>query len=451
MKHLAIIFFVFLALNAFPQDDPSVTKKDLVDKLLDSLWVNPTSFFNKSDTNWRLLCDNLQHVDMGRLNQITATIYTDSIAGIKNESSSSDGFLGSLNRKSNDKRVKKFNKKLRDDFADKTRFPNHKIVLVEGDSWFEYPLFLKDITDNLMKQENLAVNSIASGGDWAANMVASGEYQGRYMHIKPDVFIMSGGGNDLLENERLTTLISGSPIPEDSPFLNDYREYVVLRQNNQPVPMCNAGFCPIQYQAFEDSMPVYTAHLDAALLNKIVNGRRYLNKDFYRFLVSFKLEYKILFESLRKMDSVHFDSLKIITQGYDYANPNSRRRFGIQLFIKNGIWLKGPLEKLGITDSYTQESIITALIFDFNEMLIELGKEYPNIYHVDVRGFTRYLENLRNKRPGRYWYDELHPTARVFAEISETYVAIINGSIPQNQRVVNVIDFYRESGNNKVH
>ncbi|MCF6341479.1 MAG: SGNH/GDSL hydrolase family protein [Bacteroidales bacterium] len=166
-----------------------------------------------------------------------------------------------------------------------------------------------------MKQGNLAVFSLASGGDRAANMIASGTYQKEYLQLKPDVFIMSGGGNDLLENERILNLISDEPIDKTSPFLKDYGE-----------------------------------------------------------------------------------------------------------------------------------SIIMAMIFDFNEILIELGKEYPNIYHVDVRGFNHFLETNRNKRKGRYWYDELHPTKKVFAEIAKTYVAIINGELPKNKRIFSVIDYFRENG-----
>ncbi len=158
-------------------------------------------------------------------------------------------------------------------------------------------------------------------------------------------------------------------------------------------------------------------------------------------LVTFKLEYKILFESLRKMASVHFDSLKIITQGYDYAIPSSSKK----LFWENEKWLDKPLIMSGIKDQYTKESIVMALIFDFNEMLIELGKEYPNIYHVDVRGFTRVLEINDHKSPGTYWYDELHPTNPVFVEISKTYAAIINNNVPGQQRVFSVIEYFKES------
>jgi hypothetical protein len=444
MKYL-VILFVFFGITVFSQNSSNNTKVILVDKLLDSLVANPTSFFNRTDPNWQILCNNLQHVDMQKLNQIASSIFVGSKPIIENESSSSEGLLGSLNKSSHDKKLKKFNKKYTKEFRNKQLFPNNKIVLVEGDSWFEYPLFLREITDNLTKQDNLAVYSMASGGDWAANMISSTDYQEEYLSIKPDVFIISGGGNDIVEDNRLMNLILDKPYAVDDPFLKDYREYVVLRQNNKPVPMCNANFCPIEYHLFKDSITQLTSNVDGLDLEKIVNGRRFLNNNYYRWLVTFKLEYKILFESLRKLDSANFDSLKIITQGYDYAIPNSNKKFGVRLLMENGKWIKKPLELIGITDQYTQESIIMAIMFDFNEMLIELGKEYNNIYHVDVRGFTRYLEAQDNKKPGTYWFDELHPTNEVFAEISQTYITIINDNVPKDKRVFNVIQYFEEN------
>ena len=277
-----------------------------------------------------------------------------------------------------------------------------------------------------------------------ANMISSGDYQSEYAKIKPDVFIISGGGNDIVGENRLVKFVTNKPVPANDPFLNDYREYVILRENHQQVPMCTANFCPIEYHSFVDSMSVYYERIDSTNLEKIVNGRRYIDKDFYRWLVTFKLEYKILFESLRKIDTTHFDSLKIITQGYDYAIPNSKKKLGVRLLLENGKWLKEPLEQCGINDQYTQESIVMALMFDFNEMLIELGKEYENICHVDVRGFTHFLEQFKGKRPGAFWFDELHPVDPVFAEISKVYIAIITEQIPKNKKVIQVIDYYKE-------
>ena len=82
-------------------------------------------------------------------------------------------------------------------------------------------------------------------------------------------------------------------------------------------------------------------------------------------------------------------------------------------------------------------------------MLIELGKEYPNIYHIDVRGFTHFLEIQNQEPPDAYWYDELHPTNIVFKEISKTYLSVINNEIPNNKRVFSVIQFYKENNKTK--
>ena len=162
MKYLIIIIiFIFTGQEIFPQDDSLKQKEVMVNHLLDSLWANPTSFFNKMDPNWRMLCSNIHHINMPRLNQITDSIYFGTDARIENESLSSKGILDSMNKNSHDKKVKQFEKKIKHDFDNKARYPNHKVILVEGDSWFEYQLFLHEITDDLMKKDNLAVYSLA--------------------------------------------------------------------------------------------------------------------------------------------------------------------------------------------------------------------------------------------------------------------------------------------------
>ncbi len=276
-------------------------------------------------------------------------------------------------------------------------------------------------------------------------MVSGAEYQSEYQQIKPDVFIISGGGNDIVGDQGIKHFVTNHPMDKKSPFLENYRKYVVLRMNHQSVPLCNGNFCPIEYHLYADSMPHFLTRVNQTTVNRIVNGRRYVTKNYYRWLVTLKLEYKLMLASLRQMDSLHFDSLKVITQGYDYVIPSSQRDFGMRLITKNGHWLKMPFVESGITRQSTQESILMAMIFDFNEMLIEIGKEYKNIYHVDARGFTRFLERQDGKKAGSYWYDEMHPTNRVFAEIAKVYEAIINGNTPPDARVINVIQFLKES------
>jgi len=445
MKYiLSILLFAGLNLSGFSQDFTKTDKAIIIDKLIDSLWVNPSSFFNKDDKNWRKLCDNLHLINTEKLNEITDKIFNAKNSKIKNNSSSSSGLIGLLNNCSRKRKLNVFNKKINSDFCDRHVHPQNRTVLVEGDSWFEYPVFIKDITDNLIENDNFAIYSLASGGDWASNIISSGEYKDKYVKFKPDVFLISGGGNDMLENKRLTNFISNTPIDTGDFFLKDYRDYVILRENGKAVPLCTSDYCPPVYRELGDSIALFSKYVDNRKIDKIVNGRRYLNKNFYRFLVTTKLEYKILFESIKKIDPQHFDSIRIITQGYDNAIPSSKRKLGIRLFMKNGQWLKKPLESKRIFDNYTQESIVMAIIFDFNEMLIELGKEYDNIYHIDIRGFTRYLEKYYNKKPGSFWYNELHPTNIVFKEISNIYAELINKKTLGKNKVIRAIDFFEK-------
>jgi hypothetical protein len=410
-------------------------------QLLDSLWENPTSFFNLNDSNWRALCRNLDHIDLDHLNSVSHSIFYGQDAKILNHTNASDGALGAMNKSAHKKKAKKFSKKIRNGFRNYKKYPNHKLVLMEGDSWFEYPFFLKDITDNLIENEDLAIYSMASGGDWVSNMISTHQYQFEYQKLKPDVFIISGGGNDILGDNRLASFVNYEPIDAGAEFLDNYRNYVILRYNSKPVPMCNASYCPLEYHDYEDIMPELYDRMDSLTLEQIVNGRRYLNKSYYRWLVTLKLEYKMLLESIKKIDEEKFKSLMIITQGYDYAIPSFKERFGKSMFVKNGKWIKEPLMMKGIIDEQTQKDITMTMIFDFNEMIIELGKEFDNIYHIDSRGFTDYLETKDHKKKGSYWYDELHPKSKVFKEISNAYEALILNKFKTHHKVVNVIEY----------
>ena len=78
--------------------------------------------------------------------------------------------------------------------------------VAEGDSWFHYPIVLRDTLDWL--SDSYAIFDLAAAGDTLENMkrgitniidvIEREESQG---------FLLSGGGNDLLEGNRLTLLL----------------------------------------------------------------------------------------------------------------------------------------------------------------------------------------------------------------------------------------------------
>ncbi len=449
-----LIIMLFTGLFAgFAKGQQAVEEegKIIVSRLMDSLWIHPSSFINHNDPNWIRLNQHLQNVDILQLNELIHSIYYGKNSFLLNRSEAYAGFIGTLNRTANDKKLKKFHRQIRKGFRNPAVFPDHKVVLIEGDSWFEYPVLLKDITDYLEKNNDFAIYSMAHGADWVSNMISNLQYEFVYVKIRPDVFVISGGGNDMVGDSRLSAFIRTQALAEDAPLLKDYRNYVLLRMMNKPVAICKSAYCSTDASFSQDSLRYFERKADTALLNQIVNGRRFLNKNFYRFLATIKLEYKMLFESLRKMDSTQFNSVKIITQGYDYAIPSYKRSFGAAILMKNGLWLKEPLMTRGVINPYDQSSIIRSIVFEINEMMIELGKEYNNIYHVDSREITAYYEKIHHRKRGSLWFDELHPKSKIFKIIAGVYSDIIENNIPDKQKVVNVIDLYKNqnTGNKK--
>ena len=138
------------------------------------------------------------------LDKLTRKIFDVNEGSILNRSESGKGVLGRLNRFSRLGRQRQYFKKINQGFR---RHQGERIILAEGDSWFEFPVFVTDIIDWLTKNKNYAIFSFASAGDWLSNMINTKEYIENLPIHTPDVFLISGGGNDLVGENRITTMI----------------------------------------------------------------------------------------------------------------------------------------------------------------------------------------------------------------------------------------------------
>jgi hypothetical protein len=130
-----------------------------------------------------------------------------------------------LNSWSRGRRVREYRQRL------KSGYKGPRFVS-EGDSWFQYPILLDDVIDNLLKP--YAIFSLDAGGDTLENMVATQEYFRAIKDEKPDALLLSGGGNDLLGEvdgvRRLKTVLSpfeAGKAPGDYPNI---RFYTLLKQ-----------------------------------------------------------------------------------------------------------------------------------------------------------------------------------------------------------------------------
>ncbi|TNE62321.1 MAG: SGNH/GDSL hydrolase family protein [Bacteroidetes bacterium] len=306
-----------------------------------------------------------------------------------NQSTCDKGLLGRMNKIGKRIKNKRFIKKLKKGSVG-------KIIVAEGDSWFEYPLFIRDIVDWMIRLTDYSVYSIASGGDWISNILYTGDYITELSIYRPDVFLISGGGNDLVDDNRLAILVKK-------------RKEVDLKMDRADRTLLH------QY---------LTAGMSEELAKKLVIGRKFLTREFWGLLNVFRFQYYLIFKNIRS--NPKFDSMKIITQGYDYPIPSSNRNIfknPLRLLFKNGHWLDTPLRIRGITAADEKKSILATMIYEFNEMLIQVGARFKNIYHIDCRGMA----------DANSWNDELHLKSENYKAIAQKYIECIECEEPAHK------------------
>ena len=111
----------------------------------------------------------------------------------------SDVVLEAANLWSRALRLLKFRRKIRDGYSG-------TIIVSEGDSWFQYPILLKDVVENLTG--GFAVNSLGAAGDTLANIRYTREYRNAIANYDADVFLFSAAGNDIFGDGNIGTLLN---------------------------------------------------------------------------------------------------------------------------------------------------------------------------------------------------------------------------------------------------
>lgn len=69
-------------------------------------------------------------------------------------------------------------------------------VVAEGDSWFQYPFLIDDVVDHLSGV--WAIHCLSAAGDMLSDMARQDEVGVTVRAERPDLLILSGGGNDVL-------------------------------------------------------------------------------------------------------------------------------------------------------------------------------------------------------------------------------------------------------------
>jgi hypothetical protein len=447
MKYLIILLLIQISTLAMSQqnyDNQADKTRILCDKMIES----PLDF-----TDFDM--DALLYYDLDRdqLRYYTHKLFNKGNGTIKNNSNSNRGLMGFFNRRDMKRRDKKYFCRVRK----LEKAPDQYIkVLAEGDSWYEFPIHVKDIVHHLIKKnKKFAVKSLGAGGDWMANMLFEREYLFYITTMRPSVFMVSGGGNDIT-GEQLGALVDQHarilPFPKynkNTPKTDDEHIDLVKHGKDEEKYLTEFGFWVKHRLTAKEGEPLY-AHTnfltnplpealkkklnalndneyDKALYDKIMRGRKFVNFNYLSFLKLLEFQYMYMHKTIEAEDPVYYDSLLILTQGYDYTIPSYKRgRLFLpkilNMFLKNGRWLKAPLTVKGITEQYDQEAVMVAITFGYNELLVDLSTRYKNMCHVDARGIA---QSVNPQNPSKSWFDELHLKSDVYAKVSHRFADCI--------------------------
>lgn len=309
----------------------------------------------------------------------------------------SSGYLGRLNNLSQNRRNKKFIKKLK-------KNPLAIRVVAEGDSWFEHPVS-DDVIDWIdhLGGKDTAIYSLARGGDFLTNILEEREYITELSIISPDVFLVSAGGIELVNHRRVALMVNAEGGCVDETFKQQH---------------------PLIRKVLEDEF------LSPEIKAKIERGLRFFNREYFALIAILELKYKYMIKQLRKK----FPDLKMICHGYDYPIPSFRRGPWTKPIARlmrivgdNGRHFKQPMLIKRILKQEDQNDIAFAMLYLFNEMLHEL-------VHDDVFGREVYLVDCRGYAKTEDWFDELHLEPKKIEKVAEVFVQCMHNT-DQKQKV----------------
>lgn len=255
--------------------------------------------------------------------------------------------------------------------------PSKPVLVSEGDSWFQFPVIIRDIVDHL--SDEYAILSLGAAGDTAENMVdgplepGGSEYltqlRAQAKHVK--AFLFSAAGNDI--------------IGED-PKTKHSALFGILNP-------------------FNGDLDDVEGHINEGELGKRIGtlSDRYIK----------------VVDAIRGVSGL--EKLPIVFHGYDYCfpypwGPDDPRN---PRYAKNDEWLGEPFEKRKFPASSVQElelrrKIIIVLIDRLYDML--------NSIAANAREGGIWVVNCREAMPNiADWNDEIHGTSAGFKKIADRF------------------------------
>ena len=271
-------------------------------------------------------------------------------------------------------KIERTNRKRSFDEAIRTS-PARSILYAEGDSWFQFPFFLRDLIDDLGME--YLIYDTSKAGDTLKDMLDPNkrEYLNtltRLIHLENrnvQGFLFSGAGNDVIGSDEENISYLQSMVKDFDP--------------NQSLEW----------------------HLDTEA-----------TRERLAFIES---AYQSLFESIEtRFPFLAFPNLRVFIHGYDYVQVKSLPDVNPDKPFWAANWTGDPLRAHNFPDNETGSSLIRILIDKLNAITRKVCEESPRGVYVDLRGTVLPTQ----------WADELHADDHGFANAAKKFSEILKSS-----------------------
>lgn len=254
-----------------------------------------------------------------------------------------------------------------------------EVLVAEGDSWFQFPVFIRETIGHLA--EPFLISCASAAGDTARNMVFGEARRGATEYVielerqrgRVRAFLFSAAGNDIIGEDEVVR--DGTPV---------------LRKI-----LANPGS-----GSLEPADYVQHGELEARLA--------FLEQAYTRVISDIRAR-------------PHFAQLPILLHGYDvpYPWPWGEHDPRDPRWARKDQWLGSAFQPIGI-DGPLRREILRYLIDRLYEMLNRVAETDSHVHVVDCRGALPELSD---------WADEIHGTSEGFAEVARRFHAKLTAVI----------------------
>jgi len=247
------------------------------------------------------------------------------------------------------------------------------VVVAEGDSWFQFPILIKDTVDHL--EDDYLIWCVSAAGDTADNMLMKDnedklDYLKALRKRKKEVkaFMLSAAGNDIIGENKISNTAALQEILLDYNGTNDVDSHINFEEMKRKLDKLNEAY------------------------QRTINIIR---------------------------NEPGLEDLPIIIHGYDYVIPYpAADDHRSPIWAEYNEWLGEPLDARKILDTDLRQRILKKLIDELYSFLYQVAGDsaVTHVHVVDCRGSLNNLED---------WADEIHGTSEGFGKIADKFRTVL--------------------------